>query len=115
MLFGGLLLLVVGVSVGEKLSSFRQSTSTSWMALLYLAIFGSIVGYSAFVWLVANAPISLTATYTYVNPVIAVFLGAVFLKEKFHVSELIGGCVVLIGVILVVKAEGKQSARKVDV
>lgn len=115
MLFGGALLIVVGLLAGEKFSSFSSSTPSSWFALLYLAVFGSIVGYSAFVWLVANAPVSLTATYAYVNPVIAVFLGVVFLKEKFHTSELIGGMVVLMGVILVVNAEGKRSARKVDV
>jgi drug/metabolite transporter (DMT)-like permease len=86
---------------------------TGWLALLYLSLFGSIAGYSAYVWLVANAPVSLTATYAYVNPVVAVFLGVAFLHEKFHISELLGGLVVVLGVILVVSVEGrrKQNAQ----
>lgn len=108
MLFAGLILSIVGLLSGEKLSSFADATVTSWLALLYLSIFGSIIGYSAYVWLVANAPVSLTATYAYVNPVVAVFLGVVFIHEKFHVSELLSGLVVVLGVILVVSVEGRR-------
>jgi len=108
MLSGGLILFILGLLKGERFSAFAHSTLASWLAILYLAVFGSVVGYSAFVWLVANAPVSLTTTYVYVNPVIAVILGTVFLKEEFHFSELIGGSVVLIGVLLVVMAESKR-------
>jgi len=108
MLFAGFILSIVGVLAGEKFSSFAHSTATGWFALLYLSVFGSIVGYSAYVWLVANAPVSLTATYAYVNPVVAVFLGVVFIHEKFHISELLGGLVVVLGVILVVSVEGRR-------
>ena len=113
MLFAGIILSIVGLMSGEKLSSFADATATGWLALLYLSLFGSIAGYSAYVWLVANAPVSLTATYAYVNPVVAVFLGVVFLHEKFHVSEFLGGLVVVLGVILVVSVEGrrKQNAQ----
>jgi drug/metabolite transporter (DMT)-like permease len=109
MVSGGLLLVVVGLASGEKFSAFSRSTASSWFALLYLAVFGSVVGYSAYVWLVANAPVSLTATYAYVNPVIAIFLGVAFLHEKFHVSELLGAVVVIFGVILVVTAESRRN------
>ncbi len=115
MLFGGVLLFILGLLAGERFSSFSHSSSTSWFALLYLAVFGSIVGYSAFVWLVANAPVSLTTTYVYVNPVIAVLLGTTFLKEEFHLSELLGGSIVLIGVILVVVAESTRVSLKNEV
>lgn len=108
MLFAGFILSIVGLLTGEKISSFADATATSWFALLYLSIFGSIVGYSAYVWLVANAPVSLTATYAYVNPVVAVFLGVVFIHEKFHISELLGGLVVVLGVVLVVSVEGRR-------
>jgi drug/metabolite transporter (DMT)-like permease len=108
MLFAGIILTIVGLLSGEKLSSFADATVTGWLALLYLSIFGSIVGYSAYVWLVANAPVSLTATYAYVNPVVAVFLGVVFIHEKFHITELLGGIVVVLGVMLVVSVEGKR-------
>ena len=108
MFFAGVLLSIVGLLSGEKPSRFSDATATGWLALLYLSIFGSIVGYSAYVWLVANAPVSLTATYAYVNPVVAVFLGVVFLHEKFHISELLGGLVVVLGVMLVVSVEGRK-------
>jgi len=109
MLFAGLILSIVGFMSGERFSSFANSTATGWFALLYLSVFGSIVGYSAYVWLVANAPVSLTATYAYVNPVVAVFLGVVFIHEKFHISELLGGLVVVFGVILVVNTESRRN------
>lgn len=112
MLIGGIFLFITGLLANEKFSSFTSSTPSSWFALLYLAIFGSLVGYSAYIWLVSNAPVSLTATYAYVNPVIAVFLGSMFLKEKFHASELVGGLIVLTGVILVVNVEGRQIGSK---
>jgi len=108
MFFAGVILSIVGLLSGEKPSRFADATATGWLALLYLSIFGSIVGYSAYVWLVANAPVSLTATYAYVNPVVAVFLGVVFLHEKFHTSELLGGLVVVLGVMLVVSVEGRR-------
>jgi drug/metabolite transporter (DMT)-like permease len=108
MLFAGFILSIVGLISGERFSSFADATVTGWLALLYLSIFGSIVGYSAYVWLVANAPVSLTATYAYVNPVVAVFLGVVFIHEKFRMSELLGGLVVVLGVILVVSVEGRR-------
>jgi drug/metabolite transporter (DMT)-like permease len=113
MLLAGFLLSIVGLVSGERFSSFADATVTGWLALLYLSLFGSIAGYSAYVWLVANAPVSLTATYAYVNPVVAVFLGVAFLHEKFHISELLGGLVVVLGVILVVSVEGrrKQNAQ----
>jgi drug/metabolite transporter (DMT)-like permease len=109
MLFAGFLLSIVGLISGERFSSFADATVTGWLALLYLSLFGSIAGYSAYVWLVANAPVSLTATYAYVNPVVAVFLGVAFLHEKFHISELLGGLVVVLGVILVVSVEGRRN------
>ncbi|NBY38827.1 MAG: hypothetical protein EBQ63_04965, partial [Actinobacteria bacterium] len=57
-------------------------------------------------WLVRNAPISLTSTYAYVNPVIAVALGVIFLNEKINLSYVLGGGVVILGVLLVVTNEG---------
>ncbi len=110
MLFAGFILVIVGLISGEKLSRFTHSTASGWLALLYLSIFGSIIGYSAYVWLVANAPVGLTATYAYVNPVVAVFLGVVFIHEKFRISELLGGLVVVLGVILVVSVEGRKKS-----
>jgi drug/metabolite transporter (DMT)-like permease len=69
----------------------------------YLVIFGSVVAFTAYVWLVANAPISLVATYAYVNPVIAVLLGALILGERLTPAMIVGGVLVVGAVVLVVR------------
>lgn len=105
MLAGGASLTLAGFVKGESISDFLDATSWSWLWFVYLIIFGSIAAYSAYLWLVANAPVSLTATYAYVNPIIAVALGAIFLDELITSAYAIGGLIILIGVILVVSVE----------
>ncbi|MBU6253857.1 MAG: EamA family transporter [Acidobacteria bacterium] len=105
MLAGGASLTLAGFIKGESISDFLDATSWSWLWFVYLIIFGSIAAYSAYLWLVANAPVSLTATYAYVNPIIAVALGAIFLDELITGAYAIGGLIILIGVILVVSVE----------
>jgi drug/metabolite transporter (DMT)-like permease len=108
MLAGGVSLTVAGLIKGESINDFLDATSWSWLWFVYLIIFGSIAAYTAYLWLVANAPVSLTATYAYVNPIIAVALGALFLNEKITSSYALGGLIILIGVILVVSVERKK-------
>ena len=105
MLAGGASLTLAGFIKGESISDFLDATRWSWLWFVYLIIFGSIAAYSAYLWLVANAPVSLTATYAYVNPIIAVALGAIFLDELITGAYAIGGLIILIGVILVVSVE----------
>jgi drug/metabolite transporter (DMT)-like permease len=73
--------------------------------LAYLVTFGSLAAFSSYVWLLSNAPISLTATYAYVNPVVAVLLGALILNESVTVAIVVGGLVVVVGVAMVVSVE----------
>ena len=105
MLAGGASLTLAGFIKGESISDFLDATSWSWLWFVYLIIFGSIAAYTAYLWLVANAPVSLTATYAYVNPIIAVALGAIFLDELITSAYAIGGLIILVGVILVVSVE----------
>ena len=105
MLAGGISLTLAGFVKGESISDFLDATSWSWLWFIYLIIFGSIAAYTAYLWLVANAPVSLTATYAYVNPIIAVALGALFLDELITSAYAIGGLIILVGVILVVSVE----------
>jgi drug/metabolite transporter (DMT)-like permease len=105
---GGVSLTLAGFIKGEKLSDFLDGSSWSWLWFVYLVIFGSIIAYSAYLWLVQNAPVSLTATYAYVNPVIAVALGAIFLDEVITTSYAIGGMVIVLGVLVVVSAESRK-------
>ncbi len=73
----------------------------SWMALSYLIVFGSIVGYSAYVWLLQVCPATKVSTYAYVNPVIAVILGILFAAEHVSVLQIVGLAIILGSVLLI--------------
>jgi len=105
MLAGAIAMTAIGLVRGERPSDFGAGSGSSWLALGYLVVFGSIVAYSAYVWLLQNAPISLVSTYAYVNPVVAVFLGALILNEPITAAIIAGGAIVVLGVALVVQAE----------
>ena len=105
MLAGAIAMLAVGLVRGERTGDFSAASASSWVALGYLVVFGSIVAYSAYVWLLQNAPISLVSTYAYVNPVVAVLLGALILAEPVTGAIIAGGAIVVVGVALVVRAE----------
>ena len=103
MLCGGAIMVSVGLLSGERFT-FDYS-GTTWFALGYLIVFGSMVAYTAYVWLLANAPISLVATYAYVNPVVAVFLGWLILGESVTLPIVVGGGIVVLAVAIVISAE----------
>jgi drug/metabolite transporter (DMT)-like permease len=113
LLAGGVSLTLAGFIKGEKLGDFLDGSNWSWLWFAYLVTFGSIIAYTAYLWLVQNAPVSLTATYAYVNPVIAVALGAIFLDEVITMSYAIGGLIIVLGVLVVVSAESKKKAEAV--
>jgi len=104
MWIGGAIMLVVGALSGERLDLAAYSADT-WIAWGYLVVFGSMVAFSAYVWLLANAPIGLVATYAYVNPVVAVALGALILDEPITRAVLIGGGVIVASVAIVISVE----------
>jgi drug/metabolite transporter (DMT)-like permease len=113
LLAGGVSLTLAGFIKGEELGDFLDGSNWSWLWFAYLVTFGSIIAYTAYLWLVQNAPVSLTATYAYVNPVIAVALGAIFLDEVITMSYAIGGLIIVLGVLVVVSAESKKRAEAV--
>ena len=104
---GGLLLVVLGFARGERLD-VAQISARSWLALAYLVIFGSLLAFTSYVWLLGNAPISLVGTYAYVNPTVAVLLGALVLGEPVGPTTLAGGVVIILGVGLVVSTERRS-------
>ena len=109
MVLGGVALLLSGTAAGELGDlHLAAAHASAWWGLVYLVVVGSLLGYSAFGWLLANAPISLTATYAYVNPVVAVALGALFVAEPITATTLVGGAVVVAGVVLVVRGERRR-------
>jgi len=101
MLTGGLVMLPFGLLT---VHGFSPSTA-SIVGWIYLVIFGSIVGYTAYVWLLANAPLGLVSTYAYVNPVVAITLGVVFLNEHLTWRLLVGAVIVVVAVATVVRQE----------
>jgi len=111
MAIGGTAMVLIGVLRGEPgRLHLGEVEAKGWIALAYLVVFGSLLAYSAYSYLLANAPISLIGTYAYVNPVVAVFLGWLILDEHVTPKILLGGAVVVLGVALVVSAERRRRA-----
>jgi len=107
MLSGGLVLMIASVPKGEW-STFEISSvsANSWFALAYLVVFGSLIGFTAYSWLLKNAQPSMVSTYAYVNPVIAVLLGWGIAGESLTGSMLLGAALVVASVILVTTQKG---------
>lgn len=101
MLAGGALLAILGLSLGEA-DQLADISWTSAMALVYLIVFGSLIAFSAYIWLLRVAPTSLVSTYAYVNPVVAVFLGWAILSEPIGVRTVVAGGMILVAVALIV-------------
>ena len=99
MLCGGVAMGLLGLGLGERLTEVPPLRAT--MAVGYLAAFGSIIGFSAYVWLLHHVRPALATSYAYVNPPIAVLLGALLLGERFRVHALGAMAVILAGVILI--------------
>jgi drug/metabolite transporter (DMT)-like permease len=106
MLAGGAMLLPFGlVLAGNESLNPTSWSSRSLAGLVYLILIGSLVGYTAYVWLLGHVPISTVATYAYVNPVVAILLGVVFLSETVTWQIAVGAAVVLASVALVIRNE----------
>ena len=99
MLFGGFFLFLAG-SVHGEFASFTFNTRTA-IALAYLIVFGAICGFAAYAYALKHLPVATVSLYAYVNPVIAVALGTLILKEPFNVRLGIAAAVVLVGMSLV--------------
>jgi drug/metabolite transporter (DMT)-like permease len=99
LLIGGVALFAISWLTGElQRFSPHDVSSTSLEAAAYLVVSGSVIGFAAYHWLLANVSTSLVSTYTFINPVIAVLLGALALGEPFSGAMLLGSCFVLISV-----------------
>ena len=112
MLAGGIGLTIAALIKGEF--ARLHFTFNSIAAILYLIIFGSIVGYSCYIYILQKWPAAKAGTYAYVNPVVAILLGALLLKEPFNLSVVISVVIVIFGIILVQgsKAEYIEKRQK---
>jgi drug/metabolite transporter (DMT)-like permease len=111
MLAGGVLLGLAGLITGESGRLHVDAiTGKSLISLAYLVVAGSLIGFSAYAWLIRNARTSLVSTYAYVNPVVAVLLGAAFASEPITVRTLVAGGIILAGVALIVARPARRRA-----
>jgi drug/metabolite transporter (DMT)-like permease len=108
MLGGAAGLAVAGLLRGEHLPTAHVPTS-SLLALAYLVVFGSIVAFTAYSWLLGTTPVSKVATYAYVNPVVAVVLGSLFRGERISGTSVVGGLITVLAVAVVVSEQPVQA------
>ena len=113
MLLGGVVMLVAGWVIGERFDGWPDLKST--LAVGYLVTFGSIVAFSAYIWLLHNVRPVLAGSYAYVNPAIAVMLGAWLAHERFSASELAAMGVILMGVVAITLAKASKAKPAVAV
>ena len=110
MFAGGVLLTITAALLGEFREFHAQAVSAkAWMALAYLVVAGSIIGFTAYVWLIHHESPTKVGTYAYVNPVVAVLVGYFFGGEALGPRTLLGTFLVLISVVVI--TTGKRPAK----
>ena len=108
MLAGAAALYTLALLTGEFSTFHPEAVAVrSWLAVAYLATFGSIIGFSAYVWLLRVAHASRVATYAYVNPVIALLLGWALAGEAFTPQMLVAAGVIILGVVLIITSQSR--------
>ena len=114
MLIAGVVLLVGGYALGERVDVTQISALSAW-ALVYLALVGGIIGFSAYVWLLKVSTAAKVSTYAYVNPVVAVLLGWALAGEEMSSRVVLAGAAVVLAVVLITtggrRARGRAGVR----
>ncbi len=106
MFSGGVVLLVIAFLMGEMVDI--QISQDGFLSLVYLIIFGSIIGYTAYTYLLHHVPPAKASTYAYVNPIVAIFLGALILSEPLDLRTLLSTAIILAGVAIVQLAKTRK-------
>jgi drug/metabolite transporter (DMT)-like permease len=109
MLAGSLALLGESLALRDDWGRLAQASPSAWLAILYLVVFGSLVGFTAFAYCLNELPAPTVGTYAYVNPVVAVALGAIFLHEPLSPTLLGGAALILVAVILTTTARIRRA------
>ncbi|MCY3600925.1 MAG: EamA family transporter [Gemmatimonadetes bacterium] len=110
---GGLILVLIGLAAGEfGRLSLGDVSLRSWLSLIYLAAMGSIVAFSAYMWLLRNVRPAAAGTYAYVNPVVALFLGWWLADEAFTLPMLAGTVIIVAGVVLVQRGRAPKGGPR---
>lgn len=115
LIFGGVLVLIASFILGEPAQfQLNQVTLKSLFGLLYLIVFGSVIAFSAYVWLLGHTSVTRISTHTYVNPVVAVFLGWLIANEQITTALLIATVIIIISVYFVLYDQYKERKNKVN-
>ena len=109
MLCGGVAMCIVGAAVGERFDGMPSAHGLA--AFAYLIVFGSIIGFSSYIWLLHHVRPALASSYAYINPAIAVALGAWLAGERFGNHELVAMGVILLGVVAITFAKTAKAAK----
>ncbi|MDQ3937696.1 MAG: EamA family transporter [Chloroflexota bacterium] len=108
LILGGLGLAAAGLVSGELgLVRFERFSAESVISLVYLVLFGSILAYTAYTWLLQATTVSKVSTYAYVNPVVAILLGWLVLREQITLSIIVGGAMIVVAVGVVIRTESR--------
>ena len=111
MLAGGVMLFLAGSAAGEwNVLEFDAVSAKSGLALLYLTFFGSLVGFTAYSWLLGNVSPSMASTYAYVNPVVALMLGWSLGGEVITIPMLLASAMIIVSVIIITLAKPAKRA-----
>jgi drug/metabolite transporter (DMT)-like permease len=112
MLCGGALLFVAGLLAKESGFDWQQVSAKSLWATAYLIVFGSLIGFTAYIWLLRSTTAALASTYAFVNPVVAVFLGWLLAGEAVTPRTLLAAAVIVTGVVVITlgRAHEKRAA-----
>ncbi len=110
MIVAGIVLIAAGLLTGEANHfSFAAASAKSWLSLLYLVVFGSIIAYTAYLWLMRAADATLVSTYAFVNPVVAVFLGWAFASEPLN-GRMFLAAAIIVGAVALITIGGENAA-----
>jgi drug/metabolite transporter (DMT)-like permease len=115
MLGGGAVLAVAALMLGEGGDVGDGVSAASLAAWLYLTVAGSLIAFTAYAWLLRNAPISQVVTHQYVNPLVAIVLGALLLGETFDATTALGALIVIGAVFATVRSESREAAAQAAV
>jgi len=116
MLAGGVFLTLTAAALGEFRNFHPSSVSrTAWFSLLYLIVAGSIVAFTAYVWLIHHESPTKVGTYAYVNPVVAVLVGYFLGGEALGLRTILGTVFVLISVVVITTTRGKKPVARLSV
>jgi drug/metabolite transporter (DMT)-like permease len=113
LLAAGISSAIVAFCKSEQVGfSFGEVTPQAWAGLIFLIVMGSLIAYLSFIWLISIKPPAIISTHTYVNPVVAVFLGWLLIHESVNIAQLLSLIVILVGILLV-NVPGYNKRRKI--